>query len=195
MRWAIAHFGDQNLTEVLFSTSICFDLSIFELFAPLVCGGAAILVSDATATTTSPVRESIRLINGVPSTIMTMLRHNAIPKSVNLINMAGERLPQELVHQLFDLPGLARLFNLYGPSETTTYSTAAGVEPDKIPTIGRPIWNTQVYVLDDSLEPVPVGVPGELYIAGHGLARGYLKRPGLTAERFVANPFGPAGSR
>src|SRR5205807_8283704 len=91
---------------------------------------------------------------------------------------------------------VARVHNLYGPSEDTTYSTYALIsEDDSSVPIGRPIWNTRVYVLDGSLQAVPVGVCGELYISGAGLARGYLHRAGLTAERFVADPYGGSGSR
>ncbi|MBW5262853.1 AMP-binding protein, partial [Streptomyces poriferorum] len=89
----------------------------------------------------------------------------------------------------------ASVLNVYGPTETTIWSTTAPVTAQSTPIIGRPLSNTQVYVLDDHLGPVPAGVPGELYIAGTGVARGYLKRAGLTAERFVADPYGPAGTR
>jgi thioesterase domain-containing protein len=106
----------------------------------------------------------------------------------------GEALPQALADGLAEL-GL-ELWNVYGPTETTIWSTASRVKRAGQPiTIGRPIANTSVYVLDSELRPMPVGVPGELYIGGSGLARGYRNRPELTAERFVSNPFGPSGSR
>ena len=100
----------------------------------------------------------------------------------------GETLSRHLADQLLD--GGASLWNLYGPTETTIWSTIAKVEPGETPVvIGRPIANTQIYILDSHLQPVPIGVHGELYIGGDGLAQGYLNRPELTAERFVVNPF------
>src|SRR5947199_6658899 len=100
----------------------------------------------------------------------------------------GEALPSELAQQL--LPKGTSLCNLYGPTETTIWSTVRKIEPeDKMITVGRPIANTQVYLLDAQLQLVPVGIPGELYIGGDGLARGYFHRPDLTADRFLEHPF------
>jgi ubiquinone/menaquinone biosynthesis C-methylase UbiE/acyl carrier protein len=124
-----------------------------------------------------------------------LLRLEGIPESVRVVNLAGEPLPQSLVEQLYEQGTIERVYDLYGPSEDTTYSTYALRRPNALATIGRPISNTQVYLLDEWLQPVPIGVPGELYLAGEGLARGYLQRPELTAERFIANPFGTAGTR
>src|SRR5262249_19007352 len=111
----------------------------------------------------------------------------------------GDVLSVPHVRQVIASLNGGRIVNGYGPTEGTTFSvcfpmTSAAEVGDSVP-IGRPISNAQVYVLDGSLQPMPVGVAGELYIAGAGLARGYLGRAGLTAERFVADPFGPAGSR
>ena len=115
--------------------------------------------------------------------------------SVQTVNLAGEALPPALVRQLQQLPHIQHIYNLYGPSEDTTYSTWADVtDLDemalRVP-IGRPIANTQAYVCDNTGNPVPIGVPGELYLSGAGVARGYLHRPELTAERFGGNPFFP----
>ena len=115
-----------------------------------------------------------------------------LPASVQTVALGGEALPHTLARRVYQEKTVRRLYNLYGPTETTVYSTAAPIPPGapEPPTIGRPIANTQVYVLDATCRLAPVGVPGELYIGGHGLARGYLRREEPTAERFVADPFG-----
>ncbi len=126
-----------------------------------------------------------------------LFRLGPLPRTVQVVNLAGEALNKSLAEEIYERGSVQQVFNLYGPTESTTYSTSALVQPtdNSEPSIGRPISNTQAYVLDGDLEPVPVGVKGELYIGGAGLARGYWKRPGLTAERFVANPYGEPGAR
>jgi surfactin family lipopeptide synthetase A len=188
--WAKDIFTKEDLAGVLASTSICFDLSVFELFLPLSVGGKVILAENALSLPTLPAVQEITLINTVPSAIAELVRSSSIPSSVRTVNLAGEPLQNQLVQQIYQQETIQRVFNLYGPSEDTTYSTFALVKKgDSIVTIGRPISNTQVYLLDEHLQPVPIGVPGELYIGGEGLARGYLNRPDLTQERFVPNPF------
>ncbi|MDM9382031.1 amino acid adenylation domain-containing protein [Chlorogloeopsis sp. ULAP01] len=188
--WARQVFTDKDLAGVLAATSICFDLSIFELFAPLCWGGKAILANNVLHLPNLPAKEEVTLINTVPSAIAELLRLNAIPTSVRTINLAGEPLAKKLVQLLYKHSSVQQIFNLYGPSEDTTYSTFALVKPeDSVVSIGRPITNTQVYVLDRDLKPVPIGIPGELYISGEGLARGYLNRSELTAQKFIRNPF------
>jgi len=118
-----------------------------------------------------------------------LVRTKSIPTSVRTVNLAGEALANSLVQQVYQ-QGVVRVYNLYGPSEDTTYSTFAliPIGAEGAPSIGRPIANTQVYLVDRNLEPVPMGVTGEIYIGGEGLSRDYHKQPELTAERFVPNP-------
>ncbi|QLE40496.1 amino acid adenylation domain-containing protein [Nostoc sp. C052] len=189
--WAKQTFTIEALQGVLASTSICFDLSVFELFVPLCCGGKVILMENALYLPTLPTAQNVTLINTVPSVISQLLRTNSIPASVQTINVAGEPLHHHLVQQLYQQENIQQVFNLYGPSEDTTYSTFALLDKDtsNIPPIGRPIHNTQIYLLDQNLQPVPVGVTGMLYIGGAGLSRGYLNKPELTAERFIPNPY------
>jgi amino acid adenylation domain-containing protein len=189
--WARDIFDAASFRNVLASTSICFDLSVFELFVPLSWGGKVTLVHNALDLPTLASREDLTLINTVPSALQELLRLSAIPQSVRVVNLAGEALPKSLAERFYDLGIEADVFNLYGPSEDTTYSTYALIKKPvaATPPIGRPIANTQVYILDRRAQPVAIGVAGEIYIAGDGLARGYLNRPDLTAEKFLPDPF------
>ncbi len=192
--WARRSFPAADLAGVLASTSICFDLSVFELFVPLACGGSVILADNALALPMLPeavTRRRVTLINTVPSAMAELVQGDRLPSSLRTVNLAGEPLPRVLVEQIAERLPAARIFNLYGPSEDTTYSTwavVAGGLPQP-PGIGRPVDGTRAYLLDRHLRPVPAGVPGEIALAGSGLARGYLGRPELTAERFLPDPF------
>lgn len=190
LTWAKQVFAPCDLAGVLASTSICFDLSVFELFVPLLWGSKVILAQNALELSTLPNADEVTLINTVPSAIAEVVRSKGIPASVRTVNLAGEPLQNQLAQQIYQLPNVQQVFNLYGPSEDTTYSTFTLVKKgDSIVTIGRPIANTYCFLLDEHLMPVPISVPGELYIGGDGLARGYLNRPDLTDEKFIPNPF------
>ncbi|MBZ4377474.1 non-ribosomal peptide synthetase, partial [Corallococcus sp. AS-1-6] len=195
LHWALETFSPEELKGTLAATSLNFDLSVFELFAPLSSGGAVVVARNALHLAELPTASHVTLVNTVPSAMAQLLRLGAVPPSVRVINLAGEALPETLAKQVYAVPTVEKLFNLYGPSEDTTYSTASLVGRDEVPLIGRPLPATRAYVLDASLQPVPVGVAGELYLAGEGQARGYLLRPDLTAERFVPEPYGPPGGR
>ncbi|GAB3356920.1 amino acid adenylation domain-containing protein [Lysobacter tyrosinilyticus] len=189
--WATANFGREELDNTLFATSINFDLAVYEIFAPLAAGATITIVADVLAADRNTL---VSLINTVPSGIQALVQAGGVSESVRTINLAGEPLKRALVERIFAETGVASVANLYGPTETTTYSTWVRMPRERsfVAHIGRPIANTQVYVLDKHLQPVPVGVVGELYIAGEGVARGYLNRDELTAERFLSDPFAAA---
>ncbi|HYG65957.1 MAG TPA: amino acid adenylation domain-containing protein [Thermoanaerobaculia bacterium] len=197
VQWAGETFGADELSGVLASTSLSFDLSVFELFVPLSWGGTVILAPNVLHLPALPAAARVRLINTVPSALAELVRAESLPPGVKTVNLAGEPLARGLAQQILASGTVERLWNLYGPSEDTTYSTAARVEPgERAPSIGRPIDGGQSWVVDGGLRPVPVGVAGELLLGGEGLARGYLSRPDLTAERFVPDPLGgEAGAR
>ena len=190
VQWAQTVFSPAELVGVLLSTSVCFDLSIFEMFAPLGTGGKIILVQNALFLPTAEAKNEVTLINTVPSAMAELVRMKAVPESVKTINLAGEALSATLVNEVYASTSAKKLYNLYGPTEDTTYSTYTLTHANSPVTIGRPLPNTQAYILDKNRNPLPIGVPGELYLAGAGLARGYYGRPDFTAERFVPNPFG-----
>ncbi|WP_186032300.1 non-ribosomal peptide synthetase, partial [Burkholderia gladioli] len=197
LAWTRATFDAACLQDVLASTSICFDLSVFEIFGTLCAGCRVWLVHDVLDLMARHGELPVTLINTVPSAIAQLLRADAIPRTVATVNLAGEALSAAIVDALYAREGIESVYNLYGPTEDTTYSTfvrcAAGASHRSV--IGRPVSNTQVYLLDARGNPVPIGVAGELFLGGAGLARGYLDRPALSAERFVPDPFGAPGGR
>ncbi|HKH48265.1 MAG TPA: amino acid adenylation domain-containing protein, partial [Thermoanaerobaculia bacterium] len=189
--WARTVFTPDDLAGVLASTSVSFDLSVFEIFVTLAWGGKIVLAVNALELPHLDAAGEVTLINTVPSAMAELVRQGAVPESVRTINLAGEPLKRSLVDAIYATTSAARVLDLYGPSESTTYSTWApaprGVRRD--PAIGRPIAGTRAVLLGRSGELVPAGVAGELLLGGAGLARGYLNRPDLTAERFVPDPF------
>jgi amino acid adenylation domain-containing protein/FkbH-like protein len=189
VQWAQREYTREELAGVLLSTSVCFDLSIFEIFVALSVGGKIIVVQNALYLPSAEAKEEVTLINTVPSAMAELVRMGGVPRSVQVVNLAGEALPESLVEEIYATTSTRKVFNLYGPTEDTTYSTWTLVPRQGKVTIGRPLPNTQAYVLDGNRNPQAVGVPGELYLAGEGLARGYFGRADLTAERFVANPY------
>ncbi|MFF9477218.1 amino acid adenylation domain-containing protein, partial [Streptomyces roseolus] len=195
--------------RLLAVTTVSFDIAVLELFAPLLTGGTVVLADttaqrDPAAVRSLCAREGVTVIQATPGWWHAMAVDGGLDLTALRVLVGGEALPPALARTLLE-PGRAprgdRLLNLYGPTETTVWSTVARITAETleahggaVPT-GTPIARTAAYVLDAALRPVPDGVPGELYLAGAGLARGYLGRPGLTAERFVPCPFGQPGER
>ncbi len=205
LQWMQARYGLAADDRVLQKTPSSFDVSVWEFFWPLIDGATLVLArpgghKDAAYLAGLIADEGITTLHFVPSMLEVFLREPAAAGCTSLrrVICSGEALSPALQAQCHERLG-AELHNLYGPTEAAVDVTAwecerAQAAPKSVP-IGRPIWNTQMYVLDSGLQPVPAGVAGELYIAGTGLARGYLGRPLLSAERFVANPHGAPGSR
>jgi nonribosomal peptide synthetase DhbF len=196
--WMGTQFSAGELSRTLAASSLSFDFSVFEILAPLACGGAVEIVQNVLALA-EPFDdpERARMISGVPSAISNVISTSAVGVRARTVVLGGEVFtPRALSLIRATWPG-ARVVNIYGPTETTVYVTSWSPvsATDLVPTIGRPNGNARLFVLDELLGLVPPGVAGELYVAGEGLARGYLRRPGLTAERFVACPFGTPGER
>ncbi|GAX39730.1 amino acid adenylation domain-containing protein [Tolypothrix sp. NIES-4075] len=179
-------------------TTITFDIAVLELFLPLSRGARLVLTPDLIAdggqSTAALATSSATVMQGTPATWRTLLQVGFLGNPQLKMLCGGEALDRELAAQL--LERTHTLWNMYGPTETTIWSAVSQVQPSSgSVSIGGAIANTQFYILDANLQPVPVGVPGELHIGGDGLARGYLNRPELTADKFIPNPFGNAGQR
>jgi amino acid adenylation domain-containing protein/non-ribosomal peptide synthase protein (TIGR01720 family) len=200
--WMQEAFALGSGDDVLHKTPIGFDVSVWELVWPLLQGARLVLCHagdhrDPARLSALMHDHGISVVHFVPSMLRAFLNATAAkpPPSLRLIVCSGEAMTPELRDAVL-ARSAARLVNLYGPTEASidvSYADLIGTG-DVVP-IGGPIANTRLYVLDGGFELVPVGVGGELHIGGVGVARGYLGRPGLTAERFVADPFGPPGGR
>jgi amino acid adenylation domain-containing protein len=192
LAWVRELLGEER-TAVLGSTPVTFDVSVGELFGTLCCGGSVVLVENALAAL--PRGRTVAAAPMTPTAAAELLREGRLPPGARTLLLGGEAVPPPLVGALAEA-GVPRIVNLWGPTEDTTYSTWAVLEPgnDRVG-IGRPIPGGRVYVLDSRYHHAGIGVPGEVWTAGAGVARGYASRPGLTAEKFVPDPFGPPGSR
>ncbi|MGB0521648.1 MAG: amino acid adenylation domain-containing protein [Flammeovirgaceae bacterium] len=187
IRWCRQEFAASPYAITYAATSICFDLSIFEFFYTLTTGKQIRILANALDIPQWMEKEEGILLNTVPSVINNLLEEKVNWEGVTVVNMAGEPIPLTVIQQL-ELDRL-EVRNLYGPSEDTTYSTYYRITEAVPALIGRPIGNTQVYLLDQAGQLVPQGVIGELCLGGKGLAAGYLNREQLTQERFIPNPF------
>ncbi|MGA5563326.1 amino acid adenylation domain-containing protein [Streptomyces platensis] len=204
LRWMQDTYPLTAADRVLQKTPSSFDVSVWEFFWPLR-EGAVLVIADPGGHKDPHylarlIREqAVTTCHFVPSMLQVFLAGAGTTGcgALRRVFCSGEALPRDTVHTFArTLPGV-ELHNLYGPTEAAvdvTYHACAADERGAVP-IGRPVWNTRLYVLDAALQPCPPGIPGELYLAGRQLAEGYLNRPGLTASRFVADPFGPPGSR
>ncbi|HEU4421800.1 MAG TPA: amino acid adenylation domain-containing protein, partial [Pilimelia sp.] len=181
-------------------TTLSFDISVLELLLPLLVG-ARLTVVDAAEVADGPalrrrlIADGITAMQATPATWRLLLASGGVPDRVRLRLCGGEALPRDLADAL--IPAGGQLWNCYGPTETTVWSTATSVAPSPAPIdLGGPIANTTVYLLDRAFQPVPAGVVGEVYLGGLGVVRGYHGRPGLTAGRFLPDPFsGRPGTR
>ena len=178
--WSIDYFTQDELSSVLAATSISFDLSIFELLVAPCVGGRVVCKESPLCLLDPNFNERITLINTVPSVMAAVCDQRTLPDSVICVNLAGEALRAKLVQSVLQIPGVKRVNNLYGPSETTTYSTVFStsdtLESDVCP-IGKPIGGTRVLLLDANLRRVPLGAIGEIYILGDGVSLGYNGKP------------------
>jgi amino acid adenylation domain-containing protein len=201
--WTIRRHALSPADRVLHKTPLTFDAAGWEILAPLVCGGTVVVArpgahADPHEIVSAVTDEAVTVLQLVPSMLELVVEEPGLERarSLRLMFCAGEPFPARLCDRLFErLPGL-EVYNTYGPAECSVDVTAHRCGPGMtgaIAPIGRPIHNTWIYLLDRDLQPVPYGAVGELYVGGAGLARGYVGRPALTADRFIADPFSASG--
>ena len=192
----ISYFKDGKPHSIISITTMSFDIFAFETLVSL-CGGLEVYITnDLEQKITTKIERiisdnNIEIIQSTPSIMNFHLDNSCINgfSSLKYIMLAGEQLPRSLVEKILEVSPKCTIYNGYGPSETTIFSTVTDVTHQVNITIGKPINNTQIYILNDSLSLLPIGVSGEIYISGDGVGNGYIGRPDLTAERYLKNPF------
>jgi amino acid adenylation domain-containing protein len=200
LRWRLARFGLSPADRVLQNIAFTFDPSIWQIFGALLSGARLVLVppgghQDFAGLVRAIAREGVTITDLAPSMLRAFLDQDGLDAcgSLRLLFAGGEALAPELAGRFAERFPDAELYNIYGPTEAAIDASTCRCRPRPAATtmpIGRPIWGKHLVVLGSDLEPVPIGVPGELFIGGPALARGYLGRPDLTAERFVPDAFG-----
>jgi amino acid adenylation domain-containing protein/non-ribosomal peptide synthase protein (TIGR01720 family) len=185
--WCKTEFNAQSFEMVYAGTSMCFDLSVYEFFYPLSIGKTIRVLENGLEIGKYIKTDQQVLTNSVPSVIESLLKQQIDFSNAKVINMAGEPI-SDYVQQTLDTQTI-EVRNLYGPSEDTTYSTVYRLSPQTSLKIGKPIANTKVFILSPTQDLLPIGVKGEIYLGGAGLARGYLNNEALTQEKFIPNPF------
>ena len=190
--WVRDNFSDRELSGTLASTSVCFDVSTFEIFGTLSWGGRIVLVDNVLAAAWSAA--DIRMVSTVPSAMREIVNVDGLPPATETVCLGGEAVDDGLVESLYRIPSVTRVVNLYGPSEDTTVSSWAELSPERKVTIGRllPGGYARVFGEDGSPGRAVPGAEGELLLGGAGLARGYLDRPAMTAARFIPDPHAQA---
>jgi amino acid adenylation domain-containing protein len=197
--WSMKHEPGIGSDDVLMAvTTLSFDIAGLELLLPLIVGAKVVIASREVAMDGPRLADllgrcGVTIMQATPTTWRMLIDSGWRGSSRFKVLCGGEALDDDLAEKLLTRCG--ELWNMYGPTETTVWSTTTRVSPGETITIGRPIANTTIHILDARMEPVPVGVAGELYIGGDGVARGYLNRPDLTRERFVASPFHSTAAR
>jgi amino acid adenylation domain-containing protein len=196
LKYTIDYYNLTSEDCILQITPFSFDVSVWEVFSSLTSGATLVVTKpdgykDIDYLIDLIVQEQVTYFTCVPSILRVFLQH---PKSkdchcLKRVIVGGEALSYELNQRFFQQLN-CELYNFYGPTEAAVYTTGWCCQPNSQISIGCPLANVQVYILDSYLQPVPIGVAGELHIGGMGLARGYLNQPELTAEKFIPNPFG-----
>lgn len=195
LEWGLKLFPKEDLNGAVANASFNFDISVFEIFLPLVGGGRLILLKNALAISDLVKEQNATLAFMVPSAMSELLKkENGIPDTLKTVYLGGEYVPQELVNEICDNTQIKTIYDFYGPTECTIISTYTQRFKNGISSIGKPISNYTAYIVDSNMQTVGIGITGELLIGGAGVGRGYYNNTLLTSEKFIPDPFLKSGN-